>query len=581
MEKRVLIALVLSFLALYFVQSFLGQPAPKRQAAPQTQPATQATERPAAVTGSPTAAPEAGKSVSAAPASAVALPAPAEGFAAAVEQDIVVMTKVVRAVFSNRGAHLKSWELRNFLDDQKQPVELVPRKMPAGATRPFMLKLDDANQTTELNTALFRLNGEGRKEIDATRSPARIMFEFRDAAGLTARKTFDLSPDSYVLKFGAEVTNGSQPANVSIMWGRGLGDAETSVANRYLQKPQGILMLDGKVERLDPSSISKQPVREGNIRFAGVDDHYFVAAALLGSTNSRIEFASEVVPDPAVKEGRQFASFVLNPKGQAADTKFFFGPKNFDLLREADPEFVRVINFGVFAFLAVPLLHALNGVNAYLGNYGWSIIALTVFINALIFPLRHKSVVSMRKLQDLQPEIKAIQARYGKLKTTDPARQKMNQEMMSLYKERGVNPASGCVPTLLTIPVLFAFYSLLSQAVELRGAPFGLWIKDLSVHDPLYVTPILMGITMFVQQKMTPSTMDPAQQKMMMLMPAVFLFMFLWAPSGLVIYWFVSNLLAIAQQYFTNRLIGPPKLVPRPAAGRTKAVGSGKSPGAA
>ena len=187
----------------------------------------------------------------------------------------------------------------------------------------------------------------------------------------------------------------------------------------------------------------------------------------------------------------------------------------------------------------------------------------------------------MRKLQELQPEVKAIQDRYGKLKATDPAKQKMNQEMMSLYKERGVNPASGCVPTLLTIPVLFAFYSLLSQAIELRGAPFGLWIKDLSLHDPLYVTPVLMGITMFVQQKMTPSTMDPAQQKMMMLMPAVFLFMFLWAPSGLVIYWFVSNVLAIAQQYFTNRIIGPPKLVPRPVAGRVKAVGSGKSGGAA
>ncbi len=365
------------------------------------------------------------------------------------------------------------------------------------------------------------------------------------------------------------------------MWGRGLGDVETSVANKYLQKPQGILELDGKVERLDPSSIVKQPVREGSVRFAGIDDHYFLAAALLDSKVARVEYEAETVPDPAVKEGHQFASFILNPAGTGVDTRFFFGPKNFDLLRSVDQELVRVINFGVFAFLAVPLLRALNGVNGYLGNYGWSIIALTFFINLLIFPLRHKSVVSMRKLQELQPEIKAIQDRYGKLKATDPAKQKMNQEMMGLYKERGVNPASGCVPTLLTIPVLFAFYSLLSQAIELRGAPFAFWIKDLSVHDPLYVTPVLMGITMFVQQKMTPSTMDPAQQKMMMLMPAVFLFMFLWAPSGLVIYWFVSNVLAIAQQYFTNRIIGPPKLVPRPMAGRVKSAGSGKSGGAA
>jgi YidC/Oxa1 family membrane protein insertase len=197
-----------------------------------------------------------------------------------------------------------------------------------------------------------------------------------------------------------------------------------------------------------------------------------------------------------------------------------------------------------------------------------------------MFPLRHKSVVSMRKMQQIQPEIKAIQDRYKNLKATDPAKQKMNTELMNLYRERGVNPASGCLPMLLTMPVLFAFYSLLSKAIEIRGAPFGLWIKDLSVYDPYYVTPIIMGVTMLWQQKITPSTVDPAQQRMMMIMPLVFLFMFLWAPSGLVIYWLVSNLLAIGQQYATNRIIGPPA-VPRPAAERRlKTAGGGKSEGA-
>ena len=204
---------------------------------------------------------------------------------------------------------------------------------------------------------------------------------------------------------------------------------------------------------------------------------------------------------------------------------------------------------------------------------------LTVLINLAMFPLRHKSVVSMRKMQELQPEVKAIQERYAKLKMSDPARQKMNTELMNLYRERGVNPASGCVPMLLTMPVLFAFYAMLSVAIELRGAPFIGWIKDLSTYDPWFITPILMGITQFIQTKMAPATGDPTQQKMMLFMPLIFMTMFIWAPSGLVLYWTVSNLWAIGQQAVTNRLIGPTpaRVVRPPAERRVKSAGGGKS----
>jgi YidC/Oxa1 family membrane protein insertase len=190
----------------------------------------------------------------------------------------------------------------------------------------------------------------------------------------------------------------------------------------------------------------------------------------------------------------------------------------------------------------------------------------------------------MRKMQEIQPEAKAIQDRYKNLKATDPAKQKMNQELMALYRERGVNPASGCVPMLLTLPVLLAFYSLLSTAIELRGAPFVGWIHDLSQYDPFYVTPILMGITQVWQMRLTPQTgVDPAQQKMMMFMPLVFMFIMLWTPAGVVLYWFVSNLWGIGQQYLTNYLIGPPKIhAARPAAERrVKKVGSGRTDAAA
>jgi YidC/Oxa1 family membrane protein insertase len=258
--------------------------------------------------------------------------------------------------------------------------------------------------------------------------------------------------------------------------------------------------------------------------------------------------------------------------------RFFYGPKQLDLLRSIDSQLVWAIDFGIFGWLAVPLLGALQWIYGFVGNYGWAIVLLTVLINIAIFPLRHKSVVSMRKMQALQPQLKAIQDRYAGLKVTDPARQKMNTEVMNLYREKGVNPASGCVPMLLQFPVLLAFYSMLSQSIELRGAEFGWWIRDLSRPDPYYVIPILMAVTMFWQTKITPTTADPAQQRVMLIMPLMFTVFFLQAPSGLVIYWFVSNVWAIGQQYFTNWLIGPAVAGARaPVERKMKSVGASRT----
>jgi YidC/Oxa1 family membrane protein insertase len=314
--------------------------------------------------------------------------------------------------------------------------------------------------------------------------------------------------------------------------------------------------------------------------FAGVDDHYFLSAVIAPGTPLTMAYGRLDVPVPnAPDEPARFVTWSAAFPSAPSNARFFFGPKDFDVLRSIDPQLTYAIDFGIFRWFVVPLHNALKWVHGYAGNWGWSIIILTVIINIVMFPLRHKSVVSMRKMQEIQPEVKAIQDRYAKLKATDPARQKMNTEMMALYRERGVNPASGCIPMLLTMPVLFAFYQLLSVAIELRGAPFAGWIKDLSAHDPLYVTPVLMGATMFVQQKMSPATLDPVQQKMMMIMPVVFTFMFLQAPSGLVLYWFVSNLWTIGQQMLTNRLIGPPnvRMVRPPAERKLKKAGAGKT----
>ena len=273
----------------------------------------------------------------------------------------------------------------------------------------------------------------------------------------------------------------------------------------------------------------------------------------------------------------------MKPTAPFKDAKFFFGPKDFDVLHNVTPDLVRAIDFGMFDWLVVPLLRALKWVNGYIGNYGWSIIALTILINLAIFPLRHKSVVSMRKMQEIQPQMKAIQDRYAKLKVTDPGAPEDAGRGDGALSIEGGEPGGGCVPMLLTLPVLFAFYAMLSVAIELRGAPFVGWIRDLSAHDPYFVTPVLMGVTQFIQTKMQPMGGDPMQQRMMQFMPLMFAGMLLWAPSGLVLYWTASNIWTIGQQVITNRLIGPaPQHVSRPPAERRlKNAGSGQSPQAA
>jgi YidC/Oxa1 family membrane protein insertase len=335
------------------------------------------------------------------------------------------------------------------------------------------------------------------------------------------------------------------------------------------------------VKRLAAADVVKQPTSQGDFQYAGVDDHYFMTVAL-NPGPSTITFQALSIPPPAGSKdaSRDLMAYDIEPDRRDQPVRFYVGPKDFDILAGIDRDLVRAVDFGMFAVIVVPLLRTLDWIHGFVGNYGWSIVILTVIINVIMFPLRHKQVVSMRKMQGIQPEVKVIQDRYAKLKATDPAKQKMNQELMALYKERGVNPAAGCLPMLLPLPVFFAFYSLLYTAIELRGAPFGFWIQDLSRPDPYYVTPILMGLSQVWQQWMMPAAgVDPAQQKMMMIMPVVFMFIFLSMPSGVVVYWIVNNLWGIGQQLLTSRLIGPPaaRNVRPPAERRVKRVGSGRT----
>ncbi len=598
MERRVLLAVTLSFLVLVLYQRWIGPPAP-------VEPVESALEalNGGAVSGPRDAAAAAAQGRLAAaglPGSAPPLAAasddPSVGSAASGAPEIVpvvaddrprsvvVESDFVLAEFDNRGAELVSWKLKGYADENGDPVELT-LPAAAGRTRPFSVRVPgDPDLTARLAAALFRPSVD---HLRLTNDPAALTFEYEDSSGLRARKTFRFhqSPDQpYVVELDAAVTTGGGVQPMTTAWGPGLGGvrAETSrlvfqqlpAAVLYGRPLENGLAQDVDVYRASPADVPERPSYEGQFDFAGVDNHYFLAVALPGAQPSRVDYRPLSVPEVE----HDLLEFEITLESGRSGLPFFIGPKDFDLLQVVHPDLVRAIDFGFLSVIVVPLHRTLKWIHGFVGNYGWSIILLTVLINIVIFPLRHKSVVSMRKMQELQPEMKAIQARYANLKTTDPAKQKMNQEVMELYRRHGANPASGCLPMLLTMPVLIAFYRLLSMAVELRGAPFMGWISDLSVQDPFYVTPVVMGATMVYQQRLQPAgAASPEQQKMMMLMPVVFTVMFLWAPSGLVVYWLTSNILGIGQTVVTNRIAGPPRVrqVRPPAERQVKKAGGG------
>ena len=570
MERRFFVAILLSFVVLYGYQAFFVPPTKSPQPARPSSPA--AVPQPPAVESSSTTAKPLPPAIDA---------APVEGEQR--EREIVVETPNVQAVLTNRGGRVLHWRLKGFQDQSGNFVDLVPTDVPADQPRPFSLIVDDPALSQRLNSALYEVSGDTNGHVDATKEVGQVVFEFQDGKGLRVRKEFSFAPTNYIVTFSATAVDGDRALQPAVAWGPALGDAGALAAGgsfftgNYTQPPEAIYHRDGDVERVRADQLGEQGAPEGQFRFAGVDDHYFIVAAI-DPGQARLQYQAVTLPGPGEAK-RQLLAHTIRPAQPIQRVRFFVGPKQFDVLQTVDPEFTKAINFGMFRVLSVPLLNALKWVHSYIGNWGWSIIVLTILINLAIAPLRHKSVVSMRKMQALQPQLKAIQDHYAGLKVTDPARQKMNTEIMNLYREKGVNPASGCVPMLLTLPILFAFYSLLSQAIELRGAEFGLWIKDLSEHDPYYVTPVLMALTMFWQQRITPSTADPAQQKIMMMMPLMFGVMFLWVPSGLVLYWFVGNLWAIGQQYFTNWMIGPPaaSTARPPAERRMKNAGAGRT----
>ena len=550
MERRVLIALFLSFLVLFAYQTFV----PSTPAKPKT-----------VTSGTPVAGAQAAVSVAN---QSDATPPPAAMVGGEAETDVKLETPHVVATFTNRGARLKSWRLKEYRDPSGNPLELVDATL-NGQPLPFSLVLSDVATTSLLNSVLFAVKQSGEQ----------VEFEYRNEAGLNVTKLFTLNPATYTVDVQIRVLQNGGAVVPTIQWGPGLGDRD-SQTGRYAVKPEALFSSAGSVTRVASAKIAASPNYSQTFDYVGIDDHYFAAFAVKPGA-VKVEYqAVQVAPPAGSKDAaRDLVAFSLTPSAADQKLTFFAGPKEFDTLAAIDRNITKAINFGMFSVIVVPLLRSLDWIHGYVGNYGWAIFILTVLINLALFPLNHKSVVSMRKMQEIQPEAKAIQERYSKLKSTDPAKQKMNSELMTLYRENGVNPASGCIPILLTLPVFLAFYALLTTAIELRGAPFVWWIHDLSLPDPFYVMPVLVGASQILTQWMTPQAgMDPTQQKMMMIMPVALIFVFVSTPSGALIYWLVGNVWRLGQMQVTN-YIHPPKVhVVRPAAERrVKRVGGGKT----
>ena len=458
----------------------------------------------------------------------------------------------VALVFTNKGARLLSWQLLEFKDRRGKPEEMV-RMVPDGP-RPLDLETGDPTIDDRLRTALFRPSAE--RVAPAAGADATLRFDFA-GGDVEASKTLTIRASTGLVEIKASVRRAGSNVPVRVVWGPGLGTpspAEMEVQG-YLP-PQAVYDGPEGVERIAPTDIG--PGRTiPSARWAGIESTHFTALFVPPDAPAPAEFRAAKVPG---EEGAGVAPVAAVTLADADDAALLYvGPKDHSRLSRVGHRLVDVVPVGTWIGpIVVPLIGLLKWAYLQTGNYGWAIVLLTVLINLVMAPFRHYSIANGVKMAKLSPEMRVIQERYRKVPALDPRRQEMQKEIGELYARHGMNMgtqmAVGCLPILLTMPFLIAFYRVLTVAIELRGASF-LWIPDLSQKDPLFITPVLMAVSMFVMQKMTPTAMDPAQARMMMIMPLVLGVMFFAAPGGLNLYWLVSNLCAIVQQGLTLRML--------------------------
>jgi YidC/Oxa1 family membrane protein insertase len=559
-----------------FVLIFLGLQyfSPKKK----TQP-----EIPAEVASSP--APKASVAPVAPASTATATPAAfskADAVVAGAESTTVVENELYKITFSNRGGQAVSWILKKYKDDEgKHPLDLVNPKAAAKAGYPLSLWTYDANLRNQLAQALYVPSATG-----TLNAPASLTFTYSNN-GLEVKKVFTFD-STYVMHVEVTATDHGSPITALVAWPGGFGDQETlpDFAQSQFDTMQG-----GKDDRQAAKKVSGGATLPGPFQWAGVSDLYFAAIFLPDAPSQTLLVGlHDAIDIPRHGSTQTDSASVLGAAMGATSghtsLRLFAGPKVLDVLAsvratanggQTGPNLEPVVNFGYMGILAKPLFLALRWVHEHIvSNWGWAILVLTLVINLAMLPTRIQMMKSALKMQRIQPEMNAIKEKFKKYKTTDPRRADMNKEMFDLQKREGVNMFGGCLPMLVQWPLLFAFYRMLLNTIELRQAPW-MWLHNLSAPDPLHILPVFFIVTMFLVQYLTPSPgMDPTQQKMMAFtMPVFFGFMTWNLSSGLALYWAFGNVINVIQQAIMNRT-GMGKQMREVAAKRAAKRGGGK-----
>ena len=460
-----------------------------------------------------------------------------------LEKQITIDTSLYRAVWSNRGGVLRSWKLKQHTDDNGEELEIVSPISDEIKKYPFHLNTEDPEFDSLINSALYTISGISQELKEG--QTGEIRFQYADEKGTRVEKVFSFAEGTYDFAVQIHVWKNGQEIEPRLLWGPGFSSVSPEAEKKRFGGATGIAVFSGdKVYRNEERKYKPEKSFFNFVSWAAYENNYFTALFLTSPQKTSAVFLKE--------EAEQIPIYFLSINHVQ---RAYIGPKDLESLSHFGYDAKKLIKFGFFGWIAEILLKAIKAIHRIFPNWGFSIIILTFLIKVLFFPLTYSSTRSMAKMQELQPKMKAIRAKYKKAKQDIAQRRKMNEEIMKLYKEQGINPAGGCLPILIQLPIFWGFFRMLVVSIEFRHSPFILWIRDLSLKDPFYVTPILMGITQFISQKMTPTSADPTQQRMMLIMPVVMTIFFMNFQSGLVLYWLTNNVLQIGQQYIMNRLM--------------------------
>jgi YidC/Oxa1 family membrane protein insertase len=554
MEKRVIVFLILSLAIIIGYDYVLKQtgiispPAESDQLPASDSSATKLQES-AAPTADKKASTETARTLTTTSASASPM---VQAQTASEEQIQEVTTDLFRALFTNHGAVLTSWQLTRYASISKEKSEPIQMVYQGGKFRkPLSLQAMDAALTTQINEGLYEVQRDF-STLDTAHPTGHLTFTYSDTrSGLRVVKELTFHHDTYVVDIAVRTEGLSGP--VDVVLGTNFGIIEWG---------EGFIGLIGPATKVDDQIAKDAPdaevQRNGSVGWVALQDKYFLGVLIpTGASSAVIKKEGEKLFSAAVR-------YAAPPNSTAASMALYAGPKEFDTLKSFNIGLEDTIDFGWFIYgswgivkaVAKPLFSVLRFINDYTHNYGVAIILLTVSIKLLFVPLQYKSYKSMKDMQLVQPKVAGLQAKYK------DDRERLNKELIKLYRDHKVNPVGGCLPMVLQMPVFVALFNILYMTIDLRQAPFFLWISDLSAQDPYYVLPIIMGISMVIQQKIMPTTMDPTQAKIMLLLPAFMTLLFLSFPAGLVLYWLTNNVITITQQFVTDRYIFKKRTLP-------------------